>query len=388
MGIPKFPVLQKKEKDKTRLWSIKIVSPSENKVYVETRMGEEGGKMRKTKPNYFKDSKQKSAIELAITHARMKWTGKIRDGYSPVKKVIGNVAGKKVELRTAVLPMGAVPIEKFQYRIKYPVWVQPKLDGYRGMAFKDKNKINIVSRKGLPFDHIKLIKDQLSSHPWFKKPGAYLDGELYIHGSPIGDLKTVLGRKHQTEESKRIESKIKFIVFDGFNKNDLNQTFGERWNALEKSFKEWKVKPQDRRIELVNTIPVKDASTLSRLKEQFLKDGYEGVVAKNDKSIYKPGKKSSNIFRTKEFQHDKFQIVGAIQAKGDNIGTVVWVVRCAKNKDETFFVRPKGTREERRDWYDNRKKYIGKWLEVKYMEIDPKSGCVSRFPVGIKFVDK
>lgn len=78
--------------------------------------------------------------------------------------------------------------------------------------------------------------------------------------------------------------------------------------------------------------------------------------------------------------------MGAVEGKGDDEGTIIWRVECLKNKELTFLTKPMGTREQRREWYRNRKKYIGKYIEVKYFDMDKNTGCVTRFPVGIKII--
>ena len=76
---------------------------------------------------------------------------------------------------------------------------------------------------------------------------------------------------------------------------------------------------------------------------------------------------------------EEFKIIGFHEGKGDEKGLVIW--DCTTNKEEKpFSVRPKGTAEQRKDLYDNGKKYIGKKLTVIFQEYH-ESG-IPRFPVG------
>jgi DNA ligase-1 len=70
------------------------------------------------------------------------------------------------------------------------------------------------------------------------------------------------------------------------------------------------------------------------------------------------------------------------------MGTIIW--ECyyvnSEGKKEKFKVRPKGSREFRRELFENAKKsfkkmYLGQLLTVRFQEIS-KDGC-PRFPVGI-----
>ena len=55
---------------------------------------------------------------------------------------------------------------------------------------------------------------------------------------------------------------------------------------------------------------------------------------------------------------------------------MIWICK----KDKEFRVRPRGTIEQRKEWFKNGKKYIGKMLTVIYQELSEQN--VPRFPVG------
>lgn len=365
-----LPPLRKKEKHKVRIWKITIDRFSyAPRVAVFTESGEEGGSIRQTAPTFFQDSKTKTALELATTFATAKWRSRIRGGYQETLE-------KKP---TFVRPMSAVPIEPFLHKIRFPAWIQPKLDGYRCLARKKNHQVELLSKRGLSFLHLEKIKKDLASQPWFKHhPQGYLDGELYLHHRSMNDLKRVLGRKELDPASSQLEKEITYHIFDGF--DDLEQPFGQRLHDLQKN-----IIPSST-IFLVPTEQVKSLAEIEQKKKTYLEEDYEGVVVRNDHGTYRSGKKSMDVLRTKEFHRAKFQIIDAIEARGENAGTVIWVVRCQHHPSKTFLARPMGTREERKKWWQHRKEYIGRWLEVKYMELDKTSGCVSRFPIGIRIL--
>jgi len=116
---------------------------------------------------------------------------------------------------------------------------------------------------------------------------------------------------------------------------------------------------------------------------KFLADGDEGVMIRNAASPYQVGKRSYHLQKFKKFFDDEYKIIGANEGQGNDIGTVVWV--CETPQGLPFAVRPKGTRAERQDWYQNRDQYIGKGLTVKYQELT--NDGIPRFPVGIAIRD-
>jgi len=78
--------------------------------------------------------------------------------------------------------------------------------------------------------------------------------------------------------------------------------------------------------------------------------------------------------------------VGAEEGKGKDKGTVIWICSITSGDDSgTFSVRPKGTFEERTDWFKNYKSYVGKNLTVQFQNLT--NGGIPRFPVGIAIRD-
>ena len=269
--------------------------------------------------------------------------------------------------------MSAVLLENKSNKIIYPADAQPKLDGFRGIAMK-KKEILILSRNGNIYPHLQKIKKELNSFPLIKK-GYSLDGELYCHGIPLKKLRSVLGRKNLTNNIKNLESKINYYIFDVIIENIPSN---KRLQMLKEAFKNFK----SNKIKLVPTVNVKSLKEINNLREKFINDGYEGIIIRNKKGLYKFGK-SSNIFRSKNFKHKLFTIVDGIEGKGADKGAVIWKLQCLKDKNKTFRARPIGTKKERETLFKNKDMYIGKQIKIKYYELDDVSGCVSRHPIAL-----
>jgi ATP-dependent DNA ligase len=374
-----FPPLIKKFKNKTRFWEIILKGAT-----VYTKTGYIDGKIRETEPTKFIATKNNTALQNALSFAKRKWIEKTRQGYKPLQSKNSKIINKnKKQVKNFVHPMRAVLLEGNEHKLRFPVYVQAKLDGFRGIVRKDDN-IKILSINGLPYKHLDVIKKQLSSFPLLNK-NTFLDGEIYLHDRPISELRRVMGRKFiESLEMKEIENKIRFVIFDWYDLTDVNRPFSHRWEQLEKAYFNWK--PLHSRVELDYTVIVKNRKDMLKERDLLLKKGYEGIVVRNKDGIYLPGKRSVDVFRSKEFKKNIFKIVDAIEGKGENKGTVIWKLECLGDKNKYFYSKPMGTREERREWYKNKDRYIGKKLEVKYMEIGD-NGCVTRFPVGIKIIN-
>ena len=77
------------------------------------------------------------------------------------------------------------------------------------------------------------------------------------------------------------------------------------------------------------------------------------------------------------------EVVGVEQGVGLEDGCVIWV--CQTKEGKTFHCRPRGTREDRQQLFENGKDYVGKMLTVRYQENTDEG--LPRFPVGITFRD-
>ena len=161
-----------------RFWEILVIS--NNNISIYTKYGVINGKITETKPQIFTDKSK------ALSFAKKKMIYKIRIGYKPES---GEIIDKQV--KNFIKPLGAILLE--ENKIKYPAYAQPKLDGFRGIAIKNIN-IEILSRNGIPYPHLEKIKNSLKTFPLLNE-GYQLDGELYLHGLTLGDLRSVLGRK-------------------------------------------------------------------------------------------------------------------------------------------------------------------------------------------------
>ena len=359
-----FPKLIKEN----RYWKIIVTEINDDIISVKTRYGVNGGKITETKPQTFKKSK-------GLTFVKKKIIDKIRNGYK-------HESGKEIknkQLKSFIKPMSAILLEGNENKIVFPAYVQPKLDGFRGVVIKSfSGKVSIVSRNGLPYPHLEKIKKELESFPLIKQ-GYNLDGELYIHGVSIGELRSVLGRKElNSQKVINVEKNIKYYIFDFF-KDKEEIPFEKRLLKLQESFKLWKSKL----VHLIDTKKVKSLEDVKTLRNKFIENGYEGIIVRNKNGIYLPGKKSTDVFRSKDFKTGMFVIIGANEGKGNNKGTVIWELQCLNTK-KTFTAKPIGTKEERTELYKNRNKYIGLKINIKYYEIDKTTGCVTRHPVALK----
>ena len=131
-------------------------------------------------------------------------------------------------------------------------------------------------------------------------------------------------------------------------------------------------------VVLVRTEKVAVLAEFRQLFAEFVEVGYEGIMLRNAAGVYRANYRSNDLQKYKEFLEDEYRIIDFTQGEGRDAGAVIWVCETADGKE--FSVRPRGTMEQRRDWFNDGASYIGKNLTVVYQELTEEGK--PRFPVA------
>lgn len=348
-----FPILyQLNANGKTKIWEISthnnqiitsfsIQNGKKNTTIRTITSGKNIGKRNETTPE-----------QQAIHEAQSKWNAKRDQGYvsTKPKHTTNSVSSKKV-----ILPMLALDYHKQKDKIEFPCYVQPKLDGVRGIGHNG----SIYSRNGKPFDLLH-ITNELSND-------IILDGELYIPFHNFQQLISIL----KNSEMKKTD--IKYYVFDIISDDGFEQRLNTMAHFIQNKFN----------IVIVPTFKCENENEIDRFYHQFIQEGYEGLIIRNIIGSYEQNKRSKNLQKYKLFKDEEFIIVDYAQGTGIEEGCVVWI--CETKTHDRFSVRPRGTHSERKQLYKNATNYIGLSLTVRYQNLSENG--IPRFPVGISIRD-
>lgn len=371
-------------KKQTYQWTIKVVgddkeNPDESdETHMITVYGMVGGKMVTQKRKVVPKGK-KTPWEQAVFNAKKKWEDrKKKDGYTEdireerpfFTPMLAQTLKQKVDKKT----------KKTALNIKFPCHAQPKLDGHRCMAkYEGKEEpVQLLSRKNIEYKGFATLKDQLFTYIYAQLPASgfgsgefYVDGELMVQGVPFEELSGQIKRAayHADVDLPHIE----FHIFDCFDAKAMDTSFEDRSDFLRDI-----IPDEHKNIKFVQTVVVANEEELLDHFAEFIADGHEGIMVRETSSPYKPGKRPACLKKYKEMQDSEFEIIGFNEAKGEDRGTVIWV--CKTDSGQEFTCRPKGTRELRREWFENGGDYVGKQLTVIYQELSEIG--VPRFPVG------
>jgi DNA ligase-1 len=277
---------------------------------------------------------------------------------------------KKITIRP-YYPMLAYQYNNKKSEIKFPCFVQPKLDGVRCVVVDNK----LYSRNGNRFPVLPHIEDELKLN---NRDNLILDGELFTDDINFEKIVGLVKKFKKSEEDEKNSEKIYLNVFDYI---DSKLTYEQRLKNLNNFFEKNK---NMKNIKQVKTEECKKEENINDFLEKYTKEGFEGVIIRNKNGIYEENNRSVNLQKLKKFIDEEFEIIDYTTPNiGKEVGCVIWI--CKTKEGKKFNVRPSGNYKERKNLYRNAKKYIGKMLTVRYQELT--NGKVPRFPVGVAIRD-
>ena len=254
-----------------------------------------------------------------------------------------------------ILPQLAKDFKKEERKVRYPCFVQPKIDGMR--CLKEGSKM--ISRKNKPIDTMQHIAQELSD------VSVILDGELYAEETFQRNMELI--KKYRPGESET----VKYHVYDLV---DTELSFDKRYKKLQKLISDH----QPQNIELVPTFEVNSKKELLEYHSRFLTEGYEGTMVRLNSGGYDINKRSSNLLKYKDFQDLACTIVGVEPSeKRPDQGSFI----CALEDGRTFGCGMRFSHEERKDVINNPQNYIGQIAEIRFFEYTDDQ--LPRFPVCI-----
>jgi DNA ligase-1 len=385
-----FPTIYGVEKNgKTKVWSARIyVDILNGNATAEIEYGQLDGKKQTTTREYTEGKNlgkknETTPLQQCMSETKRKWQDKMeKEGYSLVAPVSDSNQMSPVSFydndndKGKVFPMLAHTYEPLCSKNKkndivFPCYVQPKLDGLRCIFYMLSNgKVVAQSRTGSYFETVEHICAEL--RPIFSKnPSLVLDGELYTTDIPFEELAGLIKKKKMSETDMQRVQCIKYHVYDIVVEN---VPYSKRHECIVGTIGGTKCY----HLELVHTKLIHTLGEFKQAFSEYVVAGYEGIMLRNAEGLYRQNYRSHDLQKYKEFMESEYPIVGFKEAAGRDAGTVIWVCRTAEDRE--FSVRPRGTQEQRRKWFQTGHTHVGKLLTVIYQELSELN--VPRFPVG------
>tara|TARA_B110001452_G_scaffold248640_1_gene235556 strand:+ start:1821 stop:2948 length:1128 start_codon:yes stop_codon:yes gene_type:complete len=335
-------------------------------MYVETGLLD-GNKVKNRPKIYYAGKQGRDAKGQSMFELESKINKKRDEGYFDTIKEAQDIL--------VILPMLALDFNKRSHNIDYPAIGQRKFDGVRSMAsINPDGSVSLKSRKGKEFPHMNHLRQQIASLKGIPD-GAFLDGELYSDTLTFQEVVGLVRRESLKAGDEDKLKQISYRLYDMLDPNNRDAGFQDRYDTLKTIL--GSTPPQN--LILTKNFEISDKADVKPLHDQFVKEGYEGIMIRNKDGEYGINKRSKNLQKFKEFYDQEFQIVGYEEGTGNDAGTVIWV--CMTQQGDLFKARPKGTREERTEYFQKGDDFIGATLTVRYFEMTDDG--IPRFPVGI-----
>ena len=355
-------------KGKIRQWRGYVDSAPNNRFIMGVETGLVDGNKTANRPRIYWQGKQgRDAKGQAMFELESKVSKKRDEGY------FDTIQEAKDTL--VILPMLALDFNKRKHDISYPAIGQRKFDGVRCMAsINPDGSVSMKSRKGKEFPHMEHLRKQIASLKGIPD-GAFLDGELYSDTLTFQEVVGLVRRETLKPGDEDKLKQISYRLYDMLDPDDRKAGFQKRYDGLKKILGS----NPPKNLILTENFQLNDEADVKKYHDQFVKNGYEGIMIRNKDGEYGINKRSKNLQKYKVFFDQEYEIVGYEEGTGNDAGTVIWI--CMTENGDLFKARPKGTREERAEYFDNGDDYIGATLTVRYFELTDDG--IPRFPVGV-----
>jgi bifunctional non-homologous end joining protein LigD len=217
--------------------------------------------------------------------------------------------GPEESMPAQVLPMLADSGDEPKSHVDW--MYEPKLDGYRVIAYIEGETVFLQSRRGV--DLTALFPEVVAELKDQHIDGMILDGEIVALDKDGRPSFNALQNRAQVKSPKELataqrESPVIYLCFDLLHFAGLNlrsATYTERRRYLMQCLL------PSMHVQLVHT-----SENAEQLYEASLKSGFEGIVAKRKDSTYQPGKRTQHWVKFKSTQTAEFVVGGYTEGRG------------------------------------------------------------------------
>ena len=248
-----------------------------------------------------------------------------------------------------------------------------KIDGLRCIIYLgDDGKLHTSSRGATNYDSAMF---EILTHPALIKlfknnKGLMLDGECYHHGYTLQQINSIA-------RTQKVAKDLEVLQFYWYDIVDLNNPFKSRLAKMKSIAEELKeygseiswdpdriFKENELRIQFVPQIEVSGWDNMMKLHNEYVSEGWEGLVIRDPERPYKPNGRTNDMIKIKVYKDDCFKVVGK-EAGLRGSEDMVFIMEMPDGR--TFKAKPFGDREQKEEyWINFDKKYKGHIGECKF----------------------
>lgn len=365
---------------KVRIWKVQV--NLEDDTYITTA-GVEGTKNPIIKVKRVKPNKNQSMEDALNFKAKSEWNKKKQSGAMKPKE----------ELNEGILfPISPTLATKYTEDIwkknkGASCYVQYKYDGLLAIATVRDGIVMLHSRGREQWNFCNHIKEavvtMMNKLPhYLNKNEFHLVGELYIHGTELEHINSIVQGKDGIMHERN--SEVKYIIYDLADDPTMKMVYDDRLKLLQALF-------HNNKYDCIQLAPiignVDNHEDAKMLLDKAEKEGYEGIIIRNPDMIYHRKNRYKNplLMKYKNFFDEEVTITGASCGKNSHEGCILFIVKLDDEKLPEFTVTPRGDLQTRRDLYDeyleDPKQFIGKKYTIRYPE--KNSYGIPKFAIGV-----
>lgn len=338
--------LYTKQGEKIRQWSVWTEGAE---VIVEH--GQQSGKLTQKRytasPKNVGRSNETTAEEQAIQEADAKVVKQLKSGYY--------YSVEEASDHVEFTPMKAQNSDDYKHKLKFPCYIQPKLNGQRLMI--DKNG-NAWSKQGEPLE---LPKHWTGVEEAAKMFGG-LDGEIYAGLESEGGLslqKIISAFRKLNSDTPKLKLYVYDLPLENF-------TFASRQVFME----EIAEKCGADEIMIVEPFIIDTWEDAIKVAKSYVKQGYEGAILRNFDGEYEFGKRSYDLQKLK-FRLDAEAVVVSVTQDKNGDGVLLCQAINGKQTGVQFECLMRKDADENVNYrkYSNALLLIGKTITYEYEEL-------------------
>ena len=248
-----------------------------------------------------------------------------------------------------------------------------KIDGLRCIIYLgDDDKLHTSSRGATNYDSAMF---EILTHPALIKlfknnKGLMLDGECYHHGYTLQQINSIA-------RTQKVAKDLEVLQFYWYDIVDLNNPFKSRLAKMKSIAEELKkydseigwdpdriFKENELRIQFVPQVEVSGWDNMMKLHNEYVSEGWEGLVIRDPKRPYKPNGRTNDMIKIKVYKDDCFKVIDK-EAGLRGSEDMVFIMEMPDGR--TFKAKPFGDREQKEEyWINFDKKYKGHIGECKF----------------------
>ena len=293
-------------------------------------------------------------------------------------KRISNILGEIVtDINNSPKPMKCKVFQ--EGTLKYPVAGQPKINGVRCLTrielvepdlFTVLDKTTVARSKNGMIYVLPHITDNIHPSKLIDNDiELILDGEIYIPHKKLNVIRKhipYINKQGTISEPEEDPKETKYFIFD-LAIPDILQI--SRLNLLRGKFDTPKLENLMDTTKDIVIVPfqiINNDIEAKEYRDYCISLGFEGAVFRTLDKEYSFGHRPSFIQKYKAWYDGEFIVIDIIP-KEKETETALFICKNDIN-NELFECNPEGTFEQRKEYLDNKNKYIGRMATIKYYE--------------------